>query len=100
MAYTNNDIYLSALALVDESAKDGDTSDLAERAPFLIASFCSTCKTLDKLDYCIGEHVWNFADFKTNQGLKRVGGNRKGVFTKARQPKMAAYYLKERWENK
>ena len=48
MAYTNNDIYLSALALVDESAKDGDTSDLAERAPFLIASFCSTCKTLDK----------------------------------------------------
>lgn len=58
------------------------------------------CETLDKLDYCIGEHVWNFADFKTNQGLKRVGGNRKGVFTKARQPKMVAYYLKERWGNK
>ena len=48
MSYTNNDIYLSALALIDESTSKGDTSDLAERAPFIIATFCSTCKTLDK----------------------------------------------------
>lgn len=48
MSYTNNDIYLSALALIDESAKKGDTLDLEERAPFIIASFCSTCKSLDK----------------------------------------------------
>ncbi|MBQ8659149.1 MAG: beta-glucuronidase [Clostridia bacterium] len=58
------------------------------------------CKVLDKLDFCIGEHVWNFADFKTQQTTGRVRGNRKGVFTKERQPKMAAYYLKERWKNK
>lgn len=58
------------------------------------------CKTLDKLDFCIGEHVWNFADFRTEQNCGRVRGNRKGVFTKDRQPKMAAYYLKERWKNK
>ena len=58
------------------------------------------CKTIDKLDFCIGEHVWNFADFKTTQTGIRVRGNRKGVFTKERQPKMAAYYLKQRWENK
>lgn len=48
MAYTNNDIYLASLALIDESAEKGDTADLAERAPYLIASFCSLCKSLDK----------------------------------------------------
>ena len=30
----------------------------------------------------IGEHVWNFADFMTTQGVTRVVGNRKGVFTR------------------
>ncbi len=58
------------------------------------------CKTLDTLPFCIGEHVWNFADFKTQQTTGRVRGNRKGVFTKERQPKMVAYYLKERWNKK
>ena len=46
-----------------------------------------------------GEHVWNFADFKTKQGINRIRGNRKGIFTKDRQPKLAAFYLRERWEN-
>lgn len=59
-----------------------------------------TCRTLDKYPYCIGEQVWNLADFKTKQGLMRVRGNRKGIFTKDRQPKLAAYFLKRRWENK
>ncbi len=58
------------------------------------------CKTFDAYEYCIGEHVWNFADFKTKQGTIRVRGNRKGVFTKERQPKMVARYLKDRWKNK
>ena len=48
MAYTNNDIYLSSLALIDENISKGDTSDLEERAPFILATFCATCKTLDK----------------------------------------------------
>jgi beta-glucuronidase len=51
----------------------------------------------DKLDYVIGEHVWNFADFATKQGLTRVGGNKKGVFTRQRQPKAAAHLLRQRW---
>lgn len=55
---------------------------------------------LDKLDFVIGEHVWNFADFATKQGTTRVGGNKKGVFTRERQPKMAAHFLKERWNKK
>ena len=48
MSYTNNDIYLASLALIDESDAKGDCSDLAERAPYLIASFCSLCRSLDK----------------------------------------------------
>jgi beta-glucuronidase len=55
------------------------------------------CKAFDECEYCIGEHVWNFADFKTKQGLTRIRGNRKGVFTKDRQPKMSAHFLRERW---
>ncbi len=54
-------------------------------------------KIFDKLDYMIGEHPWAFADFQTKQGLNRVDGNKKGIFTRNRQPKMAAYMLKERW---
>jgi beta-glucuronidase len=27
----------------------------------------------------------------------RVQGNKKGVFTRERKPKMAAHYLRERW---
>ena len=58
------------------------------------------CKAFDDCDCCIGEHVWNFADFKTKQGLTRIRGNRKGVFTKDRQPKLAAHYLRMRWAKK
>ena len=57
-------------------------------------------KVFDSLDYFIGEHVWAFADFKTKQGLTRIRGNRKGVFTRERQPKMIAHYLKNRWVKK
>lgn len=52
----------------------------------------------DSLSYITGEHVWNFADFATAENIKRVGGNKKGVFTRDRSPKMAAHFLKERWE--
>lgn len=55
------------------------------------------CRAFDECDFCIGEHVWNFADFKTKQGLNRIRGNRKGVFTKDRQPKLSAHFLRERW---
>jgi beta-glucuronidase len=45
----------------------------------------------------IGEHVWNFADFATAQAVHRPGGNHKGVFTRDRQPKAAAYLLRDLW---
>uniref|UniRef100_A0A8C2X792 Beta-glucuronidase n=1 Tax=Cyclopterus lumpus TaxID=8103 RepID=A0A8C2X792_CYCLU len=50
-----------------------------------------------KKQYVIGELIWNFADFMTSQGVLRVVGNKKGVFTRQRQPKAAAFILKERY---
>jgi beta-glucuronidase len=48
--------------------------------------------------FLAGEMVWNFADFMTAQNVKRAVGNRKGMLTRNRQPKMAAYLLKRRYE--
>ncbi|XP_055386768.1 beta-glucuronidase isoform X2 [Condylostylus longicornis] len=57
-------------------------------------------KAFDKLrqkGWFIGEFVWNFADFKTAQTVTRVGGNKKGIFTRNRQPKAAAHLLRKRY---
>lgn len=52
----------------------------------------------DNYDFVIGMHIWNFADFQATQSISRVGGmNLKGVFTRARQPKMVAHLLRNRW---
>ncbi|XP_072099527.1 beta-glucuronidase [Mobula birostris] len=48
-------------------------------------------------DYLIGELIWNFADFMTDQHVMRVVGNRKGIFTRQRQPKTAAFVLRDRY---
>jgi beta-glucuronidase len=45
----------------------------------------------------IGGHVWNFADFRTAQHHRRVVLNHKGVFTRTRDPKLAAWTLKKLW---
>lgn len=51
----------------------------------------------DKRPFFIGEQVWNFADFGTIQGVMRVDGNKKGLFTRERRPKMSAHYFRQRW---
>lgn len=51
----------------------------------------------DKRPFFIGEQVWNFADFGTIQGVMRVDGNKKGLFTRDRRPKLAAHYFRQRW---
>lgn len=48
-------------------------------------------------DYVIGELIWNFADFMTEQSTTRVLGNKKGIFTRQREPKSAAFLLRERY---
>jgi beta-glucuronidase len=54
-------------------------------------------RVFDRVDAVVGEQVWNFADFATVPGILRVGGNKKGVFTRDRHPKAAAHYLRRRW---
>lgn len=48
-------------------------------------------------EFVIGELIWNFADFMTAQTIMRVVGNKKGIFTRQRQPKAAAFLLRERY---
>lgn len=54
-------------------------------------------RVFDRLPAFVGEHVWNFADFRTGPGIHRVDGNKKGVFTRTREPKAAAHALRQRW---
>jgi beta-glucuronidase len=54
-------------------------------------------RVFDRYDAVVGEHIWNFADFATAPGVMRVDGNKKGVFTRERRPKSAAYVLRRRW---
>ncbi len=54
-------------------------------------------KVFDEIPNFVGEQLWNFADFQTKYGIVRVQGNKKGVFTRAREPKMTVRYLSERW---
>lgn len=65
---------------------------------FQVAYLEACHRAFDALPFVIGEHVWNFADFMTKQGITRIVGNRKGVFTRDRQPKASAHYLRQRWQ--
>ncbi|XP_058802755.1 beta-glucuronidase-like [Phymastichus coffea] len=59
-------------------------------------------KAFDQLreqGFFIGEFIWNFADFRTAQTYTRVGGNKKGVFTRDRQPKMVAHHIRRRYHS-
>ena len=47
-------------------------------------------RVFDRVDAVVGEHVWNFADFATAPSVIRVDGNKKGVFTRDRRPRLAA----------
>lgn len=61
--------------------------------------FSKINEQLDKRAFVIGEHPWNFADFDAFDGCMRVLGNKKGIFTRAREPKLLAHYLKKRWNS-
>lgn len=54
-------------------------------------------RVFDSYDFIRGEQPWNLADFQTVEGNMRVNGNKKGLFTRDRQPKSAAFYLRKRW---
>lgn len=46
---TNKDIYLAALSILAQNAPDGENADYEERAPYLIATFCSDALETDTL---------------------------------------------------
>lgn len=85
----------------------GDTMEGMHSLPAFIWSeeyqvelFSRHFKAFDELrerKWFIGEFVWNFADFRTAQSINRVGGNKKGVFTRNRQPKEVAHILRWRY---
>ena len=52
----------------------------------------------DAYDFIQGEQMWNLIDFQTGQGITRVDGNKKGAFSRNREPKQVAFYLKNRWQ--
>ncbi|QGA55331.1 glycoside hydrolase family 2 protein [Sulfolobus sp. E5-1-F] len=57
-------------------------------------------EALKEKDYVIGFHIWNFADFRTPQNPGRTILNRKGIFTRDRQPKLAAKVVEELFKSK
>lgn len=56
-------------------------------------------RVIDTHPACMGGHVWNFADFRTAQHGRRAVLNRKGVFTRERDPKRAAFTLRRLWSD-
>jgi beta-glucuronidase len=74
-----------------------DTTPVMFTEEYQVACLQAIHEILDEFPNCIGEQVWNFADFMTSQNITRVQGNKKGVFTRDRKPKMAAHSLRERW---
>ena len=64
---------------------------------FQVEYYRAMSECLDERPFIVGEMPWNFADFGTCQSPMRAGGNRKGLFTRDRRPKMAAHYFRDRW---
>lgn len=54
-------------------------------------------EVIESLPFTVGEHIWNFADFRTAQHHRRVVLNKKGVFTRERAPKSAAFFIRQHW---
>ena len=74
-----------------------DTTPVMFTEEYQLEYYRMNNRVLDGFSFVVGEHAWNFADFATGQGVNRVQGNKKGLFTRDRRPKLAAHYFKERW---
>lgn len=54
-------------------------------------------EVIESLPFTVGEHIWNFADFRTAQNHRRVILNKKGIFNRQREPKSAAFAIRKHW---
>ena len=76
-----------------------DTTPVMYTEEYQVDYYKMNNKVFDEFAFVVGEQVWNFADFATSQSLLRVQGNKKGLFTRDRKPKLAAHYFRERWHS-
>ena len=76
-----------------------DTTSVMYTEEYQVEYYEMNNKVFDEFDFVVGEQAWNFADFATSQSLLRVQGNKKGLFTRDRKPKMVAHYFLNRWNN-
>ncbi|OXM85258.1 beta-glucuronidase [Paenibacillus rigui] len=74
-----------------------DVDPLMFTEEFQVEYLRANHEIFDRCSHFVGEQVWNFADFNTSQGIIRVQGNKKGIFTRDRKPKYAAHELRKRW---
>lgn len=84
---------------VDTIAGFHSTNRRAFTEEFQVEYYDAYHEVFDSMSNVVGEQVWNFADFETSEGIQRVKGNKKGIFTREREPKMIAFELKKRWKN-
>ena len=56
-------------------------------------------KVLLSKNYVVGGHIWAFADFRVGQSPSRTTLNRKGIFTRTRDPKLSVGVVKELFKN-
>ena len=76
-----------------------DTTSVMYTEEYQVEYYEMNNKVFDEYEFVVGEQAWNFADFATSQSLLRVQGNKKGLFTRDRKPKMAAHYFRKRWSD-
>lgn len=74
-----------------------NTTPVMYTEEYQVECYKMNCEVFDAFDCVAGEQVWNFADFATSQSLLRVEGNKKGLFTRDRRPKLAAHWFRQRW---
>lgn len=74
-----------------------DTTPVMYTEEYQVEYYKMNHEVFDACDFVVGEQAWNFADFATSQSLLRIQGNKKGIFTRDRKPKLVAHYFKERW---
>ena len=76
-----------------------DTTSVMYTEEYQVEYYEMNNKVFDEYEFVVGEQAWTFADFATSQSLLRVQGNKKGLFTRDRKPKMVAHYFRKRWSD-
>ncbi len=74
-----------------------DTTPVMYTEEYQVEYYKMNNGVFDDCHIVVGEQAWNFADFATSQSLLRVQGNKKGIFTRDRKPKLIAHYFRDRW---